>query len=383
MSQKRKIYFQSVKRIVIKIGSGVLTGDKGLNLGIIRSISMQISNLIDKGMEVILVSSGAMSAGIRKIGLECRPEDIPRRQAVAAIGQAGLIMEYEKGFRRYQKQVAQILLTSDDLHNRRRYLNARNTLYTLLSWKVVPIINENDTVMVEEIQFGDNDNLAAMITLLMDADLLIILTDKEGLYTTDPGENKDAELISFIPEINSNIEKIALHNPGVLGTGGMRSKIRAAKKVTSVGIPMIIAKGGRRDILNSLLIGKEYGTFFIPKERKLASRKCWIAYTLKPRGNIIIDDGAASAILERGKSLLPSGIISINGEFDVGAPVEFRNTHNEALGIGLVNYSSRDISKIRGLKSKEIINCLGYKPYDEIIHRDNLVITAECADPCT
>ncbi len=378
MNDKRKICFEDAKRIVVKVGSGVLTEDNGLNLKALRSISRQICQLADRGIEIILVSSGAMASGIKKIGLSKRPDEIPKRQAVAAVGQAGLIMEYEKSFARYNKKVAQILLTSDDLVNRKRYLNARNTLCTLLSWKVIPIINENDTVVVEEIKFGDNDNLAAMIALLMDADILINLTDIDGLYTRDPRKNQDAELISVVTTIKKDIEKYASDIPGALGTGGMLSKIIAAKKVTAAGIPMLIAGGEKHDILIKLFAGKEHGTFFIPKKEKLANRKCWIAFTLKPKGTIMIDDGAAAAILESGKSLLPSGIVRVQGEFSVGAAVEFRRKSNDKiLGTGLVNYSSSDIRKIMGLKSGKIKKYLGHKSYDEVIHRDNLAITCD------
>lgn len=377
MGNNRTLIFYNAKRVVVKVGSNVLTKDNGLNLKIIRSISKQICRLIDGGIEVILVSSGAMASGIKKVGLDQRPDEIPKRQAVAAIGQAGLIMEYEKAFSRYHKKVAQILLTGDDLNNRRRYLNARNTLCMLLSWQVVPIINENDTVMTEEIQFGDNDNLAAMMTLLMDADILVNLTDIGGLYTKDPRTDSDAEFIPLVSAIKENIKKFAGDIPGALGTGGMLSKINAAKKVTAAGIPMVIANGGQPDILKKLFIGKEVGTFFVPNKKKLKSRKCWIAFTLKPKGIISVDEGAAIAILKRGKSLLPSGIVDVEGEFSIGAPVELKKSAGETLGTGLVNYSSADIRKIMGLKSYEIEKHLGNKPYDHVIHRDNLAITAD------
>jgi len=377
MKNNRKSIFNNAKRLVVKVGSNVLTEDHGLNLKAIRSISRQICRLIDSGLEVILISSGAMASGVKKVGLDKRPDEIPKRQAIAAVGQAGLIMEYEKAFARYHKKVAQILLTGDDLNNRIRYLNARNTLCMLLSWQVVPIINENDTVMIEEIQFGDNDNLAAMITLLMDADILVNLTDIDGLYTKNPRKYPDAELIPLVSTIRENIVKVAGDIPGPLGTGGMLSKINAARKVTASGIPMVIANGGKPDILIKLFSGKEIGTFFVSKKKKLKSRKCWIAFTLKPKGAIRIDDGAAAAILNRGKSLLPSGIVHVEGEFNVGAPVEFKNSDNETLGTGLVNYNSADIRKIMGFKSSQIKKILGHKPYDDVIHRDNLAITSE------
>ncbi len=375
METGRKTSFDNAKRVVVKVGSNVLTEDNGLNLNVVRSISRQICRLIDRGLEVILVTSGAMSAGIRKIGLSKRPDEIPRRQAVSAVGQATLIMEYESAFERYGAKVAQILLTSEDLSNRRRYLNARNTLNTLLAWQVVPVINENDTVTIESIKFGDNDNLAAMIALLLDADILVILSDIDGLFTKDPRTHADAELIPTVTAFRKTIERAASAIPGSLGTGGMLSKIKAAKKVTAAGVPMVVANGKIPDILEKLFNAESYGTFFMPQSERLASRKCWIGYSLKPEGCIIIDDGAATAVLKRGKSLLASGIVGVEGDFGQGAPVEFKTVVNDVLGTGLVNYSSGDIRKIMGLQSQRIAEKLGQKPYDEVIHRDNLVIT--------
>ncbi len=376
MAMDTKLSFEGAKRVVVKVGSNVLTEDNGLNLKAIRSIARQICRLIESGLEVILVSSGAMASGVKKIGLSARPDELPKRQAVAAIGQAGLMMEYEKAFDRYHRKVAQILLTSEDLSSRKRYLNARNTLYTLLSWKVVPIINENDTVWIEEIKLGDNDNLAAMITLLMDSDVLINLTDIDGLYSKDPRTCPEAELIPIVSNISKETEKLAGDIPGALGTGGMISKIKAARKVNAAGVPMVIARGDLPNILLKLFAGQKHGTYFIPKNQKLASRKCWIAFSLTPKGTLKIDEGAVKALLKKGKSLLPSGIIAVQGDFGVGAPVEFQNRDNESVGIGLVNYSSTEIQKIMGLKSNHIKQVLGHKSYDEVIHRDNLAITA-------
>lgn len=375
MNQDLKSYLNGARRVVLKVGSNVLTTKNGLNLNLISSLSRQISNLMNQGLELIFVSSGAMASGIKKLGLPGRPEEIPKRQAVAAVGQAGLIMEYEKAFERFNIKVAQILLTSEDLNHRRRYLNSRNTINTLLSWKVVPIINENDTIMVEEIKLGDNDNLSAMITLLMDAQLLINLTDIDGLYDCDPRKNPGAKLLSVVSTIGKDIVRIAGDIPGTLGTGGMLSKVQAARKVTAAGIPMVIANGEAPDILLRLFKGESPGTFFVPNKEKLASRKCWIAFTLKPKGILRIDDGAAEAVLKNGKSLLPSGITDVEGEFGVGASVCFATKEEEPFGCGLVNYSSLEIRKIRGLKSNRIKEILGNKPYDEVIHRDNLVIT--------
>jgi len=375
----RKSYFDDARRIVVKVGSNVLTEDDGLNLKVVRSISRQICRLIDRGLEVILVSSGAMAAGIRKIGLARRPDEIPKRQAVSAVGQAGLIMEYENAFERYGNKVAQILLTGDNLSNRKMYLNARNTLHTLLAWQVVPIINENDTVAIESIKFGDNDNLAAQITLMMDADMLIVLSDIDGLYDKDPRRYPNARLLPVITQFNRTIEKQASAIPGSLGTGGMLTKVKAAKKVTAGGIPMIIANGNFPDVLEKLFEGETIGTFFVPGAERMAKRKCWIGYSIKPEGSLTIDEGAVTAIVRRGKSLLPSGILEVEGDFGVGAGVQFKNLQGEILGVGLVNYSAADIRKIKGLQTHRIAETLGEKPYDEVIHRDNLVITEGCA----
>ncbi len=365
---------KKARRVVVKLGSNVITASNSLNLEVIDAISRQISQLIDNGVEVILVSSGAMAAGLKKMELDKRPDEIPKRQAISAIGQSGLINAYEKSFKAFGKKVAQILLTSEDLNNRKRYLNARNAMRTLIDWDVVPIVNENDTIMIEEIKLGDNDNLAAMITLLLDADFLFILTDIEGLYNKDPREFDDAELISKVTTLKQEIDTFASNIPGTLGTGGMLSKIQAARKVTSAGIPMIVAKGDTDDILLRLFEGQKLGTYFVPKNEKMTSRKCWIAHTLTPKGSITIDDGAVQAVLKNGKSLLPIGVVDVQGNFEEGAAVSFQTSEKEVLGTGLVNYSSADINLIKGLKSFQIESCLGGKHYDEIIHRNNLVL---------
>lgn len=371
MPQQRLI---TAKRIVVKLGSNVITARNGLDLDVIEAISNQISSLMDKGIEVILVSSGAMAAGMRKMAMDRRPDEIPKRQAISAIGQSGVMHAYEKCFAVHDKKIAQILLTGDDLTNRKRYLNARNTLHTLMEWKIVPIINENDTIMVEEIKLGDNDNLAAMISLLMDADFLFILTDIDGLYDKDPRQFSDACLVPKVGKIQKEIEDSASNMPGTLGTGGMFSKIQAAQKVTSAGIPMIVARGNMDNVLLRLFAGEELGTYFVPKEGKMASRKCWIAHTLAPKGSIVIDEGAVRAVQQNGKSLLPIGIVTVEGNFEEGAAVDFKTSDHKVIGVGLTNYSSSDINLIKGLKTSQIKACLGGKHYDEIIHRNNLVL---------
>ncbi len=363
------------KRIVVKVGSGVLTKKNSLNLDVINSIANQICALHDKGLEVILVSSGAMAAGVTKIGLDRRPSETPKRQAVSAIGQADLIREWEKALEYCGRKVAQILLTRGDLCDRVRYLNARNTINTLLEWKVLPIINENDTVAVKSLQFGDNDNLGAMITMLMGADLMINLTDIGGLYNKDPRVHGNAELIRQVTNLNKDVEDMAGKIAGPLGTGGMGTKISAAKKLTSAGIPMIIACGLESDILVKIAANDFTGTYFVPKDEKRTSRKNWIGLTLQSKGRIIIDEGAQKAVVEQGKSLLPSGITRVQDYFEVGDPVEFASEDNTVLGMGLVNYNASDILKIMGCKTSQIKDRLGFRSYDEVIHRDNLMIT--------
>ena len=370
----RHSILKNVERLVIKIGSNVLTSKRNLNVSAIRRLTMQVDQLIKNGIRVIIVSSGAMAAGMRKLNLPKRPTEIPLRQAIAAIGQAGLIQEYEKAFDFFDHKVAQILLTRKDLSNRQRYLNVRNTINALLSWNVTPIVNENDTVAVEEIKFGDNDHLSAMIALLLNADLLINLTDISGLYNKDPRKYEDAELIPIVHTYTKNLEKYASGIAGALGTGGMLTKIKAAQKVTTAGIPMIIAKESE-NILTKIMDGEEIGTFFVPRNHKMKNRKCWIAFSKKTHGSVQIDKGACKAILKNGKSLLPIGIIGVNGKFNVGDAISLDINDGQSIATGLTNYSSEDINKILGKKTREIEFILGEKPYDEVIHRDNMVIT--------
>lgn len=378
MGINKQQHLKNARRVVVKIGSGVLTLNHGLNLAIIETISDQISRLMDGGCQVILVSSGAIAAGVKRIGLERRPDGIPARQAAAAVGQAGLILSYDRAFDRHGKKVAQLLLTRDDLSNRRRYLNARNTINTLLDWKIVPIINENDTVVIEEIKLGDNDNLSAMIALLMDADILINLTDIDGLFDRDPRIHSDASLIKEVTTITRAMEQAACGIPGNLGTGGMLSKLKAAKKLSKAGIPMIIAGGKNENVLSRLVAGESLGTYFLPGKKELNLKKCWIAYNLKPQGGIRLDEGARAAVMGRGKSILPVGITDVEGEFGVGASIEIKASDNTVIGCGLANYSSADLRRIMGLKTAAIKYVLGSKPYDDAIHRDNLAITADC-----
>ena len=375
--QARRSLFANIRRVVIKVGSGVLTLSSGLNLNVINGLAREISRFVADGHEVILVSSGAVAAGMRKKGLTSRPTDIPRKQAVAALGQADLIREWEKAFERYGTLVAQVLLTRDDLSNRRRYLNARNTLQMLLSWEVVPILNENDTVVVDELKFGDNDNLSAMITHLLDADCLINLTDIDGLYDSDPRTNAQARLIPIVERITKQTLEMASALPGKLGMGGMMSKISAAKKVTAAGIPMIVTCGLYPETLSRVFAGEQVGTFFAPGTKRLPSKKCWIGYAVRPKGVLVVDEGAAKAMVRGNKSLLPIGIIAVEGNFGVGEPVECKTSQGMVIGVGLVNYDAAQVRRVMGKKTQDIGRNPDQKVFEEVIHRNNLVVTCE------
>jgi glutamate 5-kinase len=374
LTEQRKELLKGVHRVVIKVGSAVLTEKGTLHRPTIFRLSEEMAFLKKRGLSVTLVSSGAIVCGMGKLGIRVKPETIPGKQAVAAIGQGRLIQVYEEAFDRYDLKVAQILLTRDDLTHRGRYLNARNTLTTLLDWGIIPIINENDTVAVEEIKFGDNDNLSALITHLIDGELLIILTDLDGLYNRDPREYPQAELIPVVEKVDSQVIRYTSLNSGEWGLGGMRTKIKAARKVTVQGTPVIIANGRREGVLKEIIKGQPWGTLFLPQRQSLSRKKHWIAYTLKPRGEIILDEGARKALVEKGKSLLPSGIVAVQGRFGVGSCVGCLDQEGRRVAKGLVNYSSSDLEKIKGLKTSEIEKRLEFKQSDEAIHRDNLVL---------
>jgi glutamate 5-kinase len=364
-----------MSRIVIKIGSNILTDTKGgLNQRRIHSIANEVANICDSGNNVIIVSSGAVAAGIKKLGLKEKPKEIRLKQAVAAIGQSSLMWAYERSFSKFRKKVAQILLTREDFSDRTRYLNSKNTIFTLLSYGVIPIINENDTVATEEIKFGDNDQLAALVAQMVEADRLIILSDVDGLYPSDPTKKPNFEVIPIVEKITPEIVAMAGGTGSVVGTGGMYSKILAAKKAALAGIKVNIINGRKKGLITDLLKGKHHGTEFLPMTKKISSKKGWIAFAIKPKGIIRIDDGAVRVILELGKSLLPSGIVSVEGRFEAGDAVYIVDTSGNKIAKGIVNYPSEDIEKIKGKKTFEIEAILGYKYSDEIIHRDNLVL---------
>jgi glutamate 5-kinase len=374
MTNIRKYTLQHTKKVIIKIGSAVLTGIDGLDLQIIEQLVDEIAELTRSGCQIVIVTSGAIASGKHRMGISGPLKSMPQKQAAAAIGQGRLMRVYSNAFGKHGIYVAQILLTMSDLTDRKRFLNVRNTLSTLTEWGVIAVINENDSVAVDEIKFGDNDHLAAMIANITGADLLINLTSTEGLYDRNPALSKNAKVISLVREITEEIEAAATADTTSVGMGGMKSKVMAARKVTAFGIPYIIAPGKEKGILHAVIAGKDKGTLFLPMSEHLTSRKCWIAFTLRSRGKLIIDEGARTAIVEHGKSLLPSGIIGVEGSFDVGDPVTCVDQNGVSLAKGLVNYGSQEIQKIMGLKSSKIEQVLGHKDYDEVIHRDNMAV---------
>lgn len=370
----RQELLAKAKRVVVKVGSAVLTKADGLNHEVMAGLAYDLCGLMKEGREVVLVSSGAVAAGRRSLGLGVRPLVMREKQAAAALGQGRLMRAYEDIFDRQAQLVGQVLLTHNDLANRDRYLNIRNTLFTMFDWHILPIINENDTVSVKELRFGDNDTLAAMVSNMIEADLLICLTDVEGLYTANPATDPTASLLTSITQVDDDVLSMAGNTAGGLGTGGMRSKILAARLVSRRGGSSCICSGCHQGTLRRLFAGEAVGTYFLPQEEKMPSRKHWIAYTLRPKGFLVLDEGAAQAVVGGGKSLLPSGILETRGNFRIGDPVHCLDRDGRTLAAGLVNYSSGDIQKIQGRHSTSIKDILGFMDCEEIIHRDNLVV---------
>ena len=373
----RKDILGHVKKVLIKIGSAVLTGEDGLDLPIIEQLVGEIAKLKSLGYQIIMVTSGAIASGKHRMGIKGPLSSIPQKQAAAAIGQGRLMRVYASLFGKQGINVAQILLTMSDLTDRRRFLNIKHTLATLVEWGVIPIINENDTVAIEEIKFGDNDHLAAMMANLIETDLVINLTSTDGLYDCNPAVSSKAQIIPLVQSCTDEIENLATDDTTSVGSGGMKSKVRAARKVTACGIPYIIGPGKEPGVLAAVFAGQEKGTLFLPARQHLKSRKSWIAFTLRPRGRLCLDEGARKAIMEDGKSLLPSGIIGVEGKFDAGDAVSCVDQEGTPLANGLVNYSATEINSIKGLKTSAVAEVLGHKDYDEVIHRDNLAITGK------
>ncbi len=375
MEGLRKGIVSRVKRVVIKIGSKVLADpERGVKEEIITGLARDVSSLKKRGIDVILVSSGAVASGVVKLGLKGYPSSIPQQQAAAAAGQSYLMWLYEKAFALFGEKVAQILLTHDDMSSRKRFLNARNTIFTLLRYGVIPVINENDTVAIDEIRFGDNDYLAALVVNLVGADLLILLTDAEGLCRSDPRVSGESSPIPLVEKVTQEIREMARDSTDPFGRGGMVSKVEAAERVCRFGVPTIIANGGSRGIVERIFRGEVVGTLFMPSKKRISSKKHWIAHASRPSGVIFVDQGARRAIIEKGKSLLPSGIVRVEGHFRAGEVVACMDEDGREFARGLANYSSKEVEAIKGLKTREIEKVLGSKPYDEVIHRDNLVL---------
>lgn len=362
--------------IVVKVGSRVLTSEDGtLNENRVAQLAEEIHEIRSFGRKVVLVSSGAVAAGMGRLGLSKRPADLPHLQAVAAVGQSHLVEVYERRLRSHGHHAAQVLLTAEDFDDRTRYLNVRNTLQALLDFGAVPIINENDTVSVDELQttFGDNDRLAALVTNLIRAPLLVLLSDVDGLYNGDP-RHPDAEVINTVSSLNDEIMGLALDHKTGLSKGGMASKLRAARIATASGENVIIANGRPRGVLKTILDGEITGTLFLAQGQIMTSWKRWIGYTVQPRGILLLDDGARQAIQRQGRSLLAVGITDVTGDFSKGDVVALRDKQGLEFARGLSNYNSSELSKVKGLRTEDISAVLGHC-YDEVIHRDNIVVT--------
>lgn len=365
----RKNILSDIKRIVVKVGTSTLTHpDMRLNIEYIDKLVSELVQAGEGDRDVMLVTSGAIAAGMGKLGWETRPKAIPRQQAAAAVGQSHIMHTYEESFNKHSQPVAQILLTQADINDRRRYTNASNTLSTLLQCSVIPIINENDTVAVDEIKVGENDTLAALVTNLVKADLLIILSDIDGFY------DNTGKVISVIPNITPELREMAGGEGSAVSSGGMITKLNAAEIVTGSGEVMVIANGKRPNIITQILEGHDIGTIFLPKSDKMSGRKRWIAYSLSCRGTIKVDAGAKLALVERGRSLLPSGVIKVSGDFEFGDSVRCIDENDREFARGLANYSAKEIDIIGGKRTDQIEPLLGYMHYTEVIHRDNLVI---------
>lgn len=375
MDAERKRILSSVKTIVVKVGTALLTDSNSrLDRKRIKRYALDISSLIEKGYKVVLVTSGAVAAGAEVIFKGEKPSSLPQKQAAASVGQIRLMQAYQKEFEYRNIHTAQLLLSELVLRDRLRYLNAKNTIGELLQRGVVPIVNENDTISTEELRFGDNDFLGSMVATLAEAEMYIILTDTEGVYKNYNKENQT--LIEFVCNISSELKEEVSSKTTKFSTGGMLSKLRAMEVAMKAGIMGIIASGKKKDTLSKIVLGEKVGTVFLPSSKRISHRKKWLLNTvkLKGKGSIVIDEGAAKAIVLRGKSLLPGGIISSSGKFMRGDAVNIYDKQNELIAQGLVNYSREDIEAIKGLKTSKIESVLGRRDYEEVVHRDNLIL---------
>lgn len=374
-SSEFKSLLLDAKVIVVKVGSSLVTNDgNGLDRTAIAGWAVQISTLVNQGKQVVLVSSGAVAEGMQRLGWKKRPTALNELQAAAAVGQMGLVQMYENCFSQHQLHTAQILLTHDDLADRKRYLNARSTLRTLLDMKVIPIINENDTVVTDEIRFGDNDTLGALVANLIEADVLVILTDQQGLYSADPRKSPDATFVQHAIAGDAALEKMAGGAGSNVGTGGMLTKILAAKRAARSGAHTVVASGREQNVLLRLSEGEIIGTHLQATQMKTAARKQWLADHLRTSGKLVLDAGAVKVLEAEGKSLLPIGVIGVEGYFERGDVVACVDTQGKEVARGLVNYSASETARIMRKPSREIEVILGYVDEAELIHRDNLIL---------
>ena len=373
--EHKKQILKHARRVVIKVGSQILSSSEGIEENRLRSLVRELAELHERRKKIVVVSSGAVAAGMTRLRRKERPKTIPQKQALAAVGQIKLMALYENAFAKFDKNVAQVLLTADDLANRQRYINAKHTFDMLLGSSIIPIVNENDTVAVEEMKFGDNDHLSALVATLLEADLLVILSDVEGVYDRDPRAHQNALLIPLISQARGIRGAIGGGSVSPVGTGGMATKLAAAEEAAAAGIPTLIASGLESGALEKVFDARQqFGTLILAEENRLPSRKHWIAYNLKPSGEIVVDQGAHDAVVQKGKSLLPSGLKEVRGAFGVGECVRCLDAQGREFARGLVNYSAQELNRIRGLHTSRIEKVLGYKAYEEIIHRDDLVV---------
>ena len=373
MSKRNRL--PTTRRWVVKIGSALLTNEgQGLDLERMDGWVTQMCQLRKAGVEVVLVSSGAVAAGMEKLGWMERPAALHQLQAAAAVGQTRLVQAWETGFQKYGVQPAQVLLTHDDHSSRKRYLNARSTLKTLLEMGVVPVINENDTVVTDELRFGDNDTLAALVANQVEADVLVILTDQDGLFTADPRSNADARLIHEVRARDDSLDAMAGGGSGRLGRGGMQTKLRASRQAAASGAATIIVGGRTDNVLTRLFAGEKLGTLLIPDQEPMAARKQWLQGHLKTAGQLVLDAGAVRVLKDQGKSLLPVGVRAVAGQFQRGEMVACVDENGNEVARGLINYGASEVARIIGKPSHQIAALLGYQGEPELLHRDNMVL---------
>ncbi|MFO7958196.1 MAG: glutamate 5-kinase [Candidatus Brocadiia bacterium] len=374
-AELRRQHVVSAQRVVVKVGTNVLAAPgRPLDDDRVCGIAEQIARLVETGRQVSLVSSGAIGCGMSELGIAARPTTLPLLQAAASVGQGKLVAHYERHFRRHGLHAAQILLTREDFDDRQRYLNASNTLHALLDFPCVPVINENDTISTDEIKFGDNDRLAALVTHLVRAELLVLLTSVPGLYAEKPGPDGEGRVLDVVESVDEDVQQLVYDETTPDGLGGMDSKLEAARVAVEAGEAAVIADGRDPEILDKLVAGQTVGTLFVPGAERLSSYKRWLRFTSRPRGSLRVDEGARRALVERGKSLLPIGVTEVDGEFELGDVVRILGPQGAEVARGLANYSADEMRRIKGCQSSEIEAILGHRDYDEVVHRDNLAL---------